>query len=371
MAGSLDALSVKELKEYCRQRGHTDFSACVEKAHLVDLARSLDAARSSAGPSAAGATEPPSPDPAKRKTSGVSGPEGWKALQRAAKTLGVKPDATDEDVRSAYKYQAKMHHPDRNRGASTDRQKKAEERFKAASEAMEMFTAVPAAKRAAAVLAAKRSDERDEKREKRRSEKAAAAAQAAEEAATRAAEEAEAAKKVPQKPKQKRRPSQAAAPAADPAAAPPAAPATPPSSAAATAATPAAKLQRQRTRSRQLQDDDFRRLHPGTAQDERADFGAYLRRQATKEGWSVQADGGGATAPSPAEMDRADGAPPLEAGEPSRAAAAATDATVNVVLCFERWWGKCWICWCACEQARWSKAQREEEERRRNSAVRV
>ena len=206
MAGSLDALSVKELKEYCRQRGHTDFSACVEKAHLVDLARSLDAARSSAGPSAAGATEPPSPDPAKRKTSGVSGPEGWKNLQRAAKTLGVKPDATDEDVRSAYKYQAKMHHPDRNRGASTDRQKKAEERFKAASEAMEMFTAVPAAKRAAAVLAAKRSDERDEKREKRRSEKAAAAAQAAEEAATRAAEEAEAAKKVPQKPKQKRRP---------------------------------------------------------------------------------------------------------------------------------------------------------------------
>ena len=195
MAGSLDALSVKELKEYCRQRGHTDFSACVEKAHLVDLARSLDAARSGAGPSAAGATEPPSPDPAKRKTSGVSGPEGWKALQRAAKTLGVKPDATDEDVRSAYKYQAKMHHPDRNRGASTDRQKKAEERFKAASEAMEMFTAVPAAKRAAAVLAAKRSDERDEKREKRRSEKAAAAAQAAEEAATRAAEEAEAAKR--------------------------------------------------------------------------------------------------------------------------------------------------------------------------------
>ena len=79
MAGSLDALSVKELKEYCRQRGHTDFSACVEKTHLVDLARSLDAARSSAGPSAAGATEPPSPDPAKRKTSGVSGPEGWKA----------------------------------------------------------------------------------------------------------------------------------------------------------------------------------------------------------------------------------------------------------------------------------------------------
>ena len=174
----------------------------------------FDAASSGAGPSAAGATEPPSPDPAKRKTSGVSGPEGWKALQRAAKTLGVKPDATDEDVRSAYKYQAKMHHPDRNRGASTDRQKKAEERFKAASEAMEMFTAVPAAKRAAAVLAAKRSDERDEKREKRRSEKAAAAAQAAEEAATRAAEEAEAAKKVPQKPKQKRRPSQAAAPAA-------------------------------------------------------------------------------------------------------------------------------------------------------------
>ena len=341
----------------------------MEKAHLVDLARSLDAARSSAGPSAAGATEPPSPDPAKRKTSGVSGPEGWKALQRAAKTLGVKPDATDEDVRSAYKYQAKMHHPDRNRGASTDRQKKAEERFKAASEAMEMFTAVPAAKRAAAVLAAKRSDERDEKREKRRSEKAAAAAQAAEEAATRAAEEAEAAKKVPQKPNrsdgrrrlrrpQRRRRRRRRRRGGD-------------AASSAGAATPAAKLQRQRTRSRQLQDDDFRRLHPGTAQDERADFGAYLRRQATKEGWSVQADGGGATAPSPAEMDRADGAAPLEAGEPSRAAAAATDATVNVVLCFERWWGKCWICWCACEQARWSKAQREEEERRRNSAVRV
>ena len=369
MAGSLDALSVKELKEYCRQRGHTDFSACVEKAHLVDLARSLDAARSSAGPSAAGATEPPSPDPAKRKTSGVSGPEGWKNLQRAAKTLGVKPDATDEDVRSAYKYQAKMHHPDRNRGASTDRQKKAEERFKAASEAMEMFTAVPAAKRAAAVLAAKRSDERDEKREKRRSEKAAAAAQAAEEAATRAAEEAEAAKKVPQKPKQKRRPSGRVARGGAGGSAGGAGGGD--AAVVGGAATPAAKLQRQRTRSRQLQDDDFRRLHPGTAQDERADFGAYLRRQATKEGWSVQPDGGGATAPSPAEMDRADGAAPLEAGEPSRAAAAATDATVNVVLCFERWWGKCWICWCACEQARWSKAQREEEERRRNSAVRV
>lgn len=48
--------------------------------------------------------------------------------------LGVKPSATTEEIRSAYRKLALKHHPDRNPG-----NKKAEERFKTISESYEIL----------------------------------------------------------------------------------------------------------------------------------------------------------------------------------------------------------------------------------------
>src|SRR5919206_1463962 len=58
--------------------------------------------------------------------------------------LGVAKNASDEDIKKAYRKLAMKHHPDRNQG---DGAKKAEEHFKEAKEAYEMLS--DAQKRAA------------------------------------------------------------------------------------------------------------------------------------------------------------------------------------------------------------------------------
>ncbi len=52
-------------------------------------------------------------------------------------TLGVPKNATDEDIKKAYRKLAMKHHPDRNQG---DDAKKAEEKFKESKEAYEMLS---------------------------------------------------------------------------------------------------------------------------------------------------------------------------------------------------------------------------------------
>ena len=52
-------------------------------------------------------------------------------------TLGVPKNASDEDIKKAYRKQAMKHHPDRNQG---DTAKAAEEKFKEAKEAYEMLS---------------------------------------------------------------------------------------------------------------------------------------------------------------------------------------------------------------------------------------
>ena len=60
--------------------------------------------------------------------------------------LGVPKNASDEDIKKAYRKLAMKHHPDRNQGEGEDA-KKAEEKFKEAKEAYEMLS--DAQKRAA------------------------------------------------------------------------------------------------------------------------------------------------------------------------------------------------------------------------------
>ena len=52
-------------------------------------------------------------------------------------TLGVPKNASDEDIKKAYRKQAMKHHPDRNQGGAS---KAAEEKFKEAKEAYEMLS---------------------------------------------------------------------------------------------------------------------------------------------------------------------------------------------------------------------------------------
>jgi molecular chaperone DnaJ len=53
--------------------------------------------------------------------------------------LGVPKNATDDDIKKAYRKLAMKHHPDRNQGAGDDA-KKSEEKFKEAKEAYEMLS---------------------------------------------------------------------------------------------------------------------------------------------------------------------------------------------------------------------------------------
>ena len=51
--------------------------------------------------------------------------------------LGVAKNATDDDIKKAYRKLAMKHHPDRNQGDDT---KKSEDKFKEAKEAYEMLS---------------------------------------------------------------------------------------------------------------------------------------------------------------------------------------------------------------------------------------
>ena len=61
--------------------------------------------------------------------------------------LGVPKNASEEDIKKAYRKLAMKHHPDRNQG---DDAKKSEEKFKEAKEAYEMLSDAQAAQAAAA-----------------------------------------------------------------------------------------------------------------------------------------------------------------------------------------------------------------------------
>ena len=53
--------------------------------------------------------------------------------------LGVKKDATTEEIIAAYKKKAMLYHPDRQQGKSEAEKKDAEEKFKECSEAAEVL----------------------------------------------------------------------------------------------------------------------------------------------------------------------------------------------------------------------------------------
>src|SRR5688500_6516478 len=54
---------------------------------------------------------------------------------------GVAKDASEDDIKKAYRKQAMKHHPDRNQGKGDDKSSKAsEEKFKEAKEAYEMLS---------------------------------------------------------------------------------------------------------------------------------------------------------------------------------------------------------------------------------------
>ena len=53
--------------------------------------------------------------------------------------LGVKKDATTEEIIAAYKKKAMLYHPDRQQGKSEAEKKEAEEKFKECSEAAEVL----------------------------------------------------------------------------------------------------------------------------------------------------------------------------------------------------------------------------------------
>ena len=61
--------------------------------------------------------------------------DNYAAVASAYRTLGVTPDASDSEVKSAYKRLALRFHPDRYASAGRDEQHSAEEQFKKVNEA--------------------------------------------------------------------------------------------------------------------------------------------------------------------------------------------------------------------------------------------
>ena len=88
---------------------------------------------------------------------GYAGESVHARLRQAAQEFGVAPDASDTDVRAAYKALARRWHPDRARelegGAPTEA---ATDKFKEMKAAYDMLTSMTAEARAAAVAKAKK-----------------------------------------------------------------------------------------------------------------------------------------------------------------------------------------------------------------------
>jgi len=66
---------------------------------------------------------------------------GGNSLEEAYKVLGVSPDASDEEVRKAYRQMALKYHPDKVESLGEDVKKQAEETFKKINEAKEKIYA--------------------------------------------------------------------------------------------------------------------------------------------------------------------------------------------------------------------------------------
>lgn len=64
---------------------------------------------------------------------------GGKTLDEAYKVLGITPDATDEEVKKAYRKMALLHHPDKVATLGEDVRKAAEQKFKEIGEAKDMI----------------------------------------------------------------------------------------------------------------------------------------------------------------------------------------------------------------------------------------
>ncbi len=64
---------------------------------------------------------------------------GGKTLDEAYKVLGITPDATDDEVRKAYRKMALQHHPDKVATLGEDVRKAAEQKFKEIGEAKDLI----------------------------------------------------------------------------------------------------------------------------------------------------------------------------------------------------------------------------------------